>query len=273
MSITRRKFLRYSGAAGAAAVTGYSLWEARDLHIAKFDLPLTRLPEAFNGLKIAFLADLHLGPFISQEYLRSVIDKVNGLGSDLILLGGDYVYREAKYMAAVASEMGRLTAPMGVFAVRGNHDNKANATLTSHELKRNGIQEITNTGVWLIRDDSRLRLCGVDDLQTGKPDLQAALGDMIEEETALLMTHNPDFAETITDSRVGLVLSGHTHGGQVCLPFVGAPIVPSQYGQKYVYGPVTAPYTKVFVTRGVGAVFPPVRLNCPPEIALLTLVA
>jgi len=272
MALTRRKFLRYSGAAGVAAVTGYSLWEARDLQIAEFTVPVDRLPASFDGLRVALLADLHYGPFISRDYLRATIDQANALGAELILLGGDYVHYHAKYIAGVMAEMSRLAAPLGVYAVRGNHDNHASPIITTQEMIRYKIPQITNTGIWLTRGNERLRVCGVDDLRTGFPNLKAALGDTKPEETALLLSHNPDFAETLTDSRVGLVLCGHTHGGQVCLPVIGAPIVPSDYGQKYLYGPTAAPHTRVFVTRGVGAIFPPVRLNCPPEIALLTLV-
>jgi predicted MPP superfamily phosphohydrolase len=102
-------------------------------------------------------------------------------------------------------------------------------------------------------------------------DLDAALGNTRRDEAALLLSHNPDYVEKIHDPRVGLVLSGHTHGGQVRLPFIGAPVVPSRFGQKYVEGLVRGPVAQVFVTRGVGTISPPVRFNCPPEVALLTL--
>lgn len=272
MDLTRRKFLRYSGATGVAIVTGYSLWEARDLQIASFTLPIQRLPDAFAGARISMLADLHHGPYLSREYIREVVAKTNALEADLTVLVGDYVYRRAKYIPAVMEELGRLTAPLGVFAVRGNHDNNASPAVTSQELARNGLRELTNTGTWLNRGDGRLWLAGVDDLATGFPNVAEALGETPATECAILLSHNPDVAETLKDPRVSLVLSGHTHGGQVRLPLIGAPIVPSSYGQKYLYGPTAAPHTLAFTTRGVGTIFPPVRLNCPPEIALLTLV-
>lgn len=272
MRMTRRKFLGYAGAAGATLATGYSLWEARDLRVTPFTLPVSRLPQAFSGLRAAVLADLHHGPFISLDYIRKAVDKTNALGADLILLLGDYVYREAQYIPGVMEVMGRFKAPMGVYAVKGNHDNYASAVVTSQELRRNGLMELTNTGVWLQKRGDRLRLCGVEDLLTGRPNVDLALGNTGANESALLLSHNPDLAEKITGSRVGLVISGHTHGGQVCLPFIGAPVVPSRYGQKYVYGPAMAPFTRVFTTRGVGTIFPPIRIHCPPEISLLTLV-
>jgi uncharacterized protein len=127
-------------------------------------------------------------------------------------------------------------------------------------------------GDWLERSGSRLRICGVGDLWTDRQDLGATLGDATERDAVLLLSHNPNFVETIRDARVGLVLSGHTHGGQVTVPGFGAPIVPSRYGQKYLYGLVQGPCCRVFVTRGVGTISPPVRLLCRPEAVLITLV-
>ena len=111
------------------------------------------------------------------------------------------------------------------------------------------LPDLNNTGVWLERSGARLRICGVGDLWTDHQDLDAALGDATERDAVLLLSHNPDFVETIRDPRVGLVLSGHTHGGQIVVPGFGAPIVPSRYGQKYLYGLVQGPCCQVFVTR------------------------
>ena len=119
---------------------------------------------------------------------------------------------------------------------------------------------------------ARLRICGVGDLWTDRQNLPAALGDATERDAVILLSHNPDFAETLEDRRVGLILSGHTHGGQVVLPGFGAPIVPSRYGQKYLHGLVQGPRSQVFISRGVGTVTPPIRFFCRPEIVLITLV-
>ena len=143
--------------------------------------------------------------------------------------------------------------------------------LTRRALAENGLTELTNTGVWLERGGSRLRLCGVDDWATGRPDLRRALGDTRLGDACLLLSHNPDFVEHIRDPRVDLVLSGHTHGGQVVLPLIGAPVTASRYGQKYVHGLVQGPSARVYVSRGVGTIGPPVRFGCPPEVTLLTL--
>ena len=137
-------------------------------------------------------------------------------------------------------------------------------------------QNIDNSGAWLTLEGQRMRICGVQDLRTQKPDVNLALGDATEQDAVILVSHNPDVAEQkIKDARVGLLLSGHTHGGQVVLPFIGAPIVGlcSDYGQKYRYGIVQGPKCRVYVTSGVGTLPPAFRLNCPPEVALITLTS
>jgi predicted MPP superfamily phosphohydrolase len=194
------------------------------------------------------------------------------------VLAGDYVHRSDAYIAPGIAELGRLTAAMGRFAVRGNHDNHSYhgqrdfRLLSQAALAAARLPDLNNTGVWLERRGARLRIGGVGDLWTDRQDLDAALGDATEDDAVLLLSHNPDFVETLRDPRVGLVLSGHTHGGQVVLPGFGAPIVPSRYGQKYLQGLVQGPCSQVFITRGVGTVTPPVRFLCRPEVVLITLV-
>ena len=202
----------------------------------------------------------------------------NALKPDVIALAGDYVHRYASFIAPGIEELGKLKAKLGRFAVRGNHDNwnyhahEDFEALSRAALAEAKLPDLNNTGVWLERSGTRLRICGVGDLWTDHQDLKAALGDATESDAVLLLSHNPDFVETIRDRRVGLVLSGHTHGGQVIVPGFGAPIVPSRYGQKYLHGLVQGPCCRVFVTRGIGTISPPVRFLCRPEIVLITLV-
>lgn len=167
--------------------------------------------------------------------------------------------------------LSRLKSSWGSFGVLGNHDHWEGAAETRRAMKAAGIVEMTNLGVWIERGGTRLRLSGVGDFWEDVQDLGRALGDTRQSETAIVVSHNPDFVEGVADRRVGLVLSGHTHGGQVVLPVFGAPRVPSLYGQKYLYGLVKTPHTQVFVTRGLGTVTPPLRFCCRPEIALITI--
>ena len=161
---------------------------------------------------------------------------------------------------------------MGRFSVLGNHDHWESAPASRHALDAAGIARVDNAGTWLERGGARLRVCGVGDLWTDHQDLPAALGDATDRDAVILLSHNPDFAEEVRDRRVGLIVSGHTHGGQVVVPGYGAPIVPSRYGQKYLHGLVRGLSCQVFITRGVGTVTPPVRFLCRPEIVLITLV-
>jgi len=273
----RRAFLK-SVLAAATPVTpvmaaSYGLYEAGSVRIERPEFDMPRLPAAFDGLRVAFLTDIHHGPFIGLDYVASIVRTTLALGPDLILLGGDYISRDAKYAAPCFEVLSGLRAPLGVFGVLGNHDYRHGVEHVKAAFAAAKIGELTNAGVWLERGSARFRLAGVDDLWFGKPDPRPAVGDASPADVCLLVSHNPDFAEKLRDERVGLVISGHTHGGQVYVPGYGAPIVPSRYGQKYLHGRVQAPTTQVYVSRGLGTVTPPMRYNSRPELTLFTLRA
>jgi predicted MPP superfamily phosphohydrolase len=234
-------------------------------------ISMPQLPPSFHGTTIAFLSDIHHGRFTGIDYINEAVRTTNGLSPDLVLLGGDYTHGNNRYAEPCMQALGRLKARWGTYGVMGNHDHWYGVDRTRRSMNNAGIVELTNGGAWLEQSGERLRIAGVGDLWEDKQDLHAALGDTQPQETAILVSHNPDFVEGITDRRVGLVLSGHTHGGQVVLPVVGAPRVPSRYGQKYLYGLVKTQDTQVYVTRGVGTVTPPVRFCCRPEIAFITI--
>ena len=278
----RRKFLKRAGVAalgsGAAGAMVYPFLEAKWCRVVPQTIMLPNLPAAFRGTRIALLADIHHGPFVPLSYIRYVVSMASDLKPDIALLAGDYVHRHHSYIAPGIEELGKLKAKLGRFAVRGNHDNHsyyddhAYQPNSSAALADAGLPDLSNSGVWLQRGSARLRICGVGDLWTDRQNLDSALDDATECDAVVLLSHNPDFAETIRDRRVGLVLSGHTHGGQIVVPGMGAPIVPSRYGQKYLYGLVQAPSCQVFITRGVGTVTPPARFLCRPEVVLITLI-
>jgi len=272
--MNRRKFVKMAigatlavGTAGAA----YPFLEAKWCRVLRRTLQVPKLPSPFEGMKVAFLSDVHHGKFVPLSYIRHAVDLANAFKPDLVLLGGDYVTKDRKYITPGIAELGKLRAKMGRFGVLGNHDFWEGLEESKASLASSGITEVTNRGVWLERGGERLRIAGVGDLWTDEQDLDAALGDATDRDAVLLLSHNPDFAENFEDDRVSLMLSGHTHGGQVVVPGYGAPIVPSAYGQKYLHGLVQGPSCRVFVTRGVGTVTPPVRFLCRPEVVLLTL--
>lgn len=274
--MNRRIFLKAalaSLAPGATAGAAYGLFESGWLQIARRTHALPNLPAAFEGAKVAFLTDIHHGPFTSLDYVHSVVRTTLSLEPDLVLLGGDYSLKDGKYIAPCFGALAALKAPLGVFGVLGNHDYWHGLSETREGFEAAGITELTNRGVWLERGNARVRLAGVDDKWMGKVDVLSAVGDARESDAVLLLSHNPDVAEKMKDTRVGLMLSGHTHGGQVVFPGGDAPFVPSHYGQKYLKGLVQAPHTQVYVSRGLGTTSAPFRVGSRPELTLLTLTS
>lgn len=271
----RRAFLRTLLLGALPLVAGAEALAAlQPLVVNRRRVFLSGLPAGFDGLRIAHLSDFHHGPHVSRARIRGAVRLANSLEPDLVALTGDFIHRGKDWVEGCFRELAHLEAPLGVFAVLGNHDHYAkSADHVRSAMRRAGIHELTNCGVNLRRRGGELRLGGVGDLWMDKQDLRAALGRSGRADSAVLLSHNPDYAERIRDDRVGLVLSGHTHGGQCVFPLVGAPILPSRYGQKYASGLCRAPVAKVFVTTGIGHSSPPVRINCPAEVALLELVS
>lgn len=274
--MNRRTFFKATAGVlvgGITAGTCYGFAEAGGFSVSRPTVQLPNLPASFDGLRVAFLADLHHGPYTDLPFITSVVRTTLALAPDLIVLGGDYCLREARYIRPCFDVLKSLSAPLGVYGVLGNHDYAHGIEETHAGMRAAGIEELTNRGVWLRRGNDRLRLAGVDDLWWGKPDAGVAIGEATAEDATLLVSHNPDFCETLRDPRVGLVLSGHTHGGQIRVPGMVNPFIPSKYGDKYSHGLVEAPASRVYVSRGLGATGLPVRYNCPPELTLLILSA
>src|SRR5262245_9955822 len=234
--MNRRRFLRAVVYGTPCAAVGYGLFEAGWFCVDRQTIPVPRLPPSFANKTVALLTDLHHGPFTGLGYIRDIVTRTNALAPDLIVLGGDYCHKGAKYITPCLEVLADLRAPLGVFGVLGNHDHWDGRELAHRGLAAAGIHDLTNAGRWLTIGPDRLRIAGVDDLWEGRQDLDAALADATSSDACLLLSHNPDYAETLTDRRVGLVLSGHTHGGQILLPGNGYDHVPSRYGAKYLAG-------------------------------------
>ena len=278
--MNRRQFLRTAGAGFAASATatiaaaGYGMAESTQLVVTRPTLRIPNLPSGFAGTRVAFVTDLHHGPRVSLETVASIVRTTLALEPDLIVLGGDYTSADAKYVGPAFDLLKLLRAPLGVYGVLGNHDYHGTTLApTKAALARSHIAELTNRNTRITRRGESLVLAGVDDLWHGRIDLGAALSGVKPGDACVLLSHNPDVAETLTDPRVGHVLSGHTHGGQVVIPGLGAVFTPSRYGQKYARGLVQAPRVPVYVSAGTGMSAVSVRTFCPPEIALLTLEA
>jgi predicted MPP superfamily phosphohydrolase len=220
-------------------------------------------------LRVGWLADLHHGPWIGVGAVEAWVDATLAEAPDLIVLGGDIVdQREGGSVVALMSELGRLRAPLGVRAVWGNHDRTRFRRIGEFEalLRAAGIMVLVNRGE-LVRDD--LWLAGVDDLVTGRPDLHGALRGRPADAACLLASHNPGLLPEVPVS-VALTLSGHTHGGQVMLPWIGPPITSSRYERRFASGWVSGP-ARGYVSRGLGFGIVPIRVNCPAELTILEL--
>lgn len=265
-SLSRRRFLAAAAGVLTVGLTGVAVSEAYRFErvVRRASLVGLRAP-----LRVAWLADLHHGPWIGAGSVQAWVDATLAEAPDLILLGGDLVdQREGGSIDALVSELGRLRAPLGVRAVWGNHDHARFRRIATFEarLRAAGIEVLVNRGE-PVRED--VWLAGVDDLTNGAPDLDAALRGRPAGAACLLASHNPDLLPTVPES-VSLTLSGHTHGGQIVLPFIGPPITSSRYGRRFASGWVHGPALG-YVSRGLGVGIVPIRVNCPAELTILEL--
>ena len=239
------------------------------LTIERQPIFLHRLPRALDGFRIVQLSDLHLGPLTSSSQLNRAIEVANNLDADIIALTGDYISHERRYAAPCAEIVGRLRARCGVFAVLGNHDHWTDAALITDLFRAEGISVLINEGMRFEKDGSALWLAGVDDTMVGLEDLSLALAGSATDEMKLLLAHNPIILRRAACAGVDLVLSGHTHGGQVALR--SERTGPASARRRLLRGLGRHGDTQIYVTRGLGTVILPIRYGCPPEVSLLEL--
>ncbi len=246
--------------------------------IVRHDVALTRWPQRLDEFTIALLADFHYDPYFSVHPLRAAIPMVNDLHPDLILLGGDFVSMPIvgdEMKAALAAEpcarlLRELRAPQGVWAVLGNHDYGTDPDHVARAVRAEGIHVLANESTPIERDGARAWLAGVDDVLAGAADLEKALRPIPAGEAVVVLAHEPDFADYTARFPVDLQLSGHSHGGQVRLPFLPPLYLPA-LAKKYYSGLRKVGPLTLYTNEGLGTVGVPVRFNCPPEITLLTL--
>jgi predicted MPP superfamily phosphohydrolase len=223
---------------------------------------------------VAYIADAHAGPYFSRRRVAKVIDRVLALKPDLILIGGDNVGGRRGGAQKFYPEARRLKAPLGVYGVLGNHDYWEGEQIARADMAAAGIRIIDNTNVPVQKDGAAIALGGVEDFWEGQPNMQAAARGVSPEEFALLLTHNPDvLAEGLprTPGVWDVALTGHMHAGQITFFGLWAPIVPSEYGQRYRAGWVEELGTLILISNGIGEVTVPLRFFAPPEVNLITL--
>ena len=256
----------------------WAFWlEPASFTIQQHDLKLQNWPSSCDGVKIAVLSDLHVGaPYITIDKIRSIVQKTNEQKPDLILLAGDYVIQGVvgghfTTPEDIAEALQNLHAPLGVAAVLGNHDWWLDGNRMSNALNNVGITVLENQSQFLTQPSGcELTLMGIGDFTTQHDDLQKAFSNVPVGNTIIAFTHNPDIFTKIP-ANVNLTIAGHTHGGQVNLPWLGRLIVPSDYGERYAAGHVVEDQRDLFVNTGIGTSILPVRFLVTPEISILTL--
>jgi uncharacterized protein len=276
---TRRSFLWL--AAGSAAGMAFYAGEIsrHELQIVYRTITLPYLPDPFAGFKIVQVSDFHFHEYTEAVFVEAVVRRVNEAAADLVVLTGDFVsskplpHHFSRGMAYHCAEiLGRIKCPLR-YAILGNHDVLVGTRTVTDALGIHGIPVLANNYVALERDGRRLWLAGTEDALQARPNLAAALpaARNPHQEPLILLAHEPDFADFAVGRQISLILSGHTHGGQIRLPFL-PPLLLPQLGNKYVEGLFHLPdRMQLYVNRGIGAVNLPFRFRCPPEISVLTL--
>lgn len=276
--MSRRAFLKHGirlgiGLFGAAALgAGYGVGvEPRMLEVVRTRLELPNMPASFRGVTVAHFSDTHFGYHFGLKELRGLVNRVAALKADMICFTGDLVEEavgdDGSRMAEILS---RLKAPLGKFAVLGNHDYYHNVQEVADVLELGGFRVLRNESLLLERGGETIRLTGVEDSTRGKPNIEDSLKVSTPGEFSMLLAHTPDFAFTALKHPVDLQLSGHSHGGQIRLPFRG-PLVRVPGAKLFPDGLVRlGSKLQLYTNRGIGVTGLPVRFLCRPELTLHT---
>jgi uncharacterized protein len=269
MAITRRAALKGVFATAVGAVTGTATYgvayERHRIGLTRATLPVSGLPMALDGLRIALLTDIHHSQLVGADDVTKAVDLARAEQPDLIVLGGDYVtFGDRAFVGPVADLLSPLHAPHGVFAILGNHDDDKDMPAA---LARKGFTVLKDQRTRILVRGEALEIAGIRFWTRRPAEMTRVLRDA--KDTVLLLAHDPRRLTEASQLNIPVVLSGHTHGGQVLLPGVGAVAKAARF--PILYGPGHRENTSIFVSRGIGTVYVPVRFNCPPEVALITL--
>ncbi len=272
--ITRRRFLKGLAAAGLATAAGASAYaglvEPFDYELTETEIFIRDLPRGFEGFRIAQLTDLHHGRLVPVGEVWRVVELARRARPDMYALTGDYTTALTHFVEPCAEALASLEAPAGVWAVLGNHDHRTDGPRTAGALTARGVGVLTNASTTLRRGGDELQLIGVDDWGWGKADFKSALGGVNLARPTILLSHEPRVLDMHETRGLSLIISGHTHGGQICLPLVGSP---ARFHPEFRYlrGLYERAGTQLYVSRGTGMIGLPFRLGARPEIAVLTL--
>ena len=275
LDLTRRQFLGGLVAApliAVAATSAYaSLIEPHNYEVTTTDIFIRDLPGRFEGFRITQLTDIHHSRIVGIDQVRRVIELAQNTKPDLFVLTGDYTTTYRRYVEPCAEALGALNAPEGVWAILGNHDHYTDPELTSRALERHKITVLNNANTSIKRGPDMLQLAGIDDWSWNGTDWQRAFYGLDPRRPIVLLSHQPGVFDLIEARAASLILSGHTHGGQIKLPLIGAPARFVTQHLKYDSGLFKRGESQLYVSRGTGVIGLPVRLGVKPEIAVLRL--
>lgn len=274
------KLAAYTLGLGSLAVIGgmgyVTQIEPAWLEVVRLSLKLPRLDPAFSGFRLAQISDIHMGGWMNRARLEKAVQVISNESPDVVAITGDYLlshgWDDARERALedVTAALKPLVESFPVLMVMGNHDYWTDAKRIREKLHGAGILELSNTVHSLRRGDAVFHICGLDDVYERRDDLNGLLARLPSDGAAILLCHEPDFADTSAETRrFDLQISGHTHGGQVVLPFVG-PIHTPMHGHKYPLGLYKVGGMLQYTNRGIGMARIPVRFNCRPEITIFT---
>jgi uncharacterized protein len=275
----RGRWARWIGRNWARVSYGYQV-EPTWLELNQFDIGIADLPPAFAGFRIAQLTDFHCSRQVTPIYLSEAVDLAQRQNPDLVVLTGDFVHKGYRYVDRVATTLGRLRAPLGVYAVLGNHDFSVRNALglrryrhlhrrVARALEAQGIRVLRNETIRICRGPAMVHLAGVEDLWSRCCDLDQALAGLCPSVPCIMLAHNPRTVERLRGRRCDLMLSGHTHGGQVNWPGLGRPL--GRKARRFAAGLYQFSQTQVYVNKGVGFGSFRFRFGVRPEVAMITL--
>lgn len=274
--LTRRQFLKrlmtvsmgLTGLAGSAGLYGYGI-EPYWLEVVHVSIRIPRLPQAFDGMRMVQFSDLHLGFHLMAQDLAPIVKTIRRCRPDLLLFTGDLVDDDPNVATGAIPYLSRLRAPLGQFAVLGNHDYRDPEAI-AHGWKRSGFEVLRNEHRLIRKEGDVIVLAGVEDMLMSHPDIRQALEGVPAHAGTILMSHCPDVADEAKHHPVDLQVSGHSHGGQIRLPLLGHVITPPG-AKKYVDGWYRLNRMQLYVNRGVGTTLLPIRFYCRPQISVLEL--
>lgn len=272
---SRRSFLKLSTSLLVTAMAStpfYSFFLERfwieEKHI---NLSFNRLPDAFSGLKIVHISDLHIGDFYGKDHVADIVKRVNQLKPDILCFTGDLVEDNVDMLDEITPILKKIRTNLAKIAILGNHDYRAGAEKKVQLCLRNsGFIVLNNENISFARNGFKIHIAGIEDMMFGNPSIEKSIANIPEDHFIIMLAHEPDFADTVSQYPIDLQLSGHSHGGQILIPFIG-PIFKPDGAKNYLKGLQKVSNTMLYTSRGIGTTFLPIRFNCRPEITVFTL--